>query len=218
MSVFKSMFSKSSKEKPPTPQEAIQKIRDVEDLLNKKSQYIEKKIQDELDVARKNGVKNKRVALQALKRKKRYEEQLTKIDGTLTTLEYQREVLESASTNAQVIRVMSDATKAFKSANSNMDVDKVHDIMDDIAEQQQIAEEISGAISNPIGFDQNVDEDELLRELEELQDQDLEDELLKIPDAPSHNLPTANKVKPSTSKVKNDDEDELSKMAAWANS
>ena len=37
MSVFKSMFAKNSKEKAPTPQEAIQKIRDVEDLLNKKS-------------------------------------------------------------------------------------------------------------------------------------------------------------------------------------
>lgn len=60
MSVFKSMFSKNSKDKPPTPQEAIQKIRDVEDLLNKKSQYLEKKIQDELDIARKNGTKNKR--------------------------------------------------------------------------------------------------------------------------------------------------------------
>ncbi len=59
MSVFKSMF-KSSKEKAPTPQEAIQKIRDVEDLLNKKSQYLEKKIEDELDIARKNGTKNKR--------------------------------------------------------------------------------------------------------------------------------------------------------------
>jgi len=51
---------KSSKEKAPTPQEAIQKIRDVEDLLNKKSTYLEKKIEDELDIARKNGTKNKR--------------------------------------------------------------------------------------------------------------------------------------------------------------
>jgi len=54
------MFAKNSKEKAPTSQEAIQKIRDVEDLLNKKSQYLEKKIADELDTARKNGTKNKR--------------------------------------------------------------------------------------------------------------------------------------------------------------
>jgi hypothetical protein len=38
------------------------------------------------------------------------------------------------------------------------DVDKVHDLMDDIAEQQQVADEISQAISNPIGFGQDIDE------------------------------------------------------------
>jgi len=37
-------------------------------------------------------------------------------------------------------------------------VDKVHDLMDDISEQQQLAGEISTAISNPVGFDQNIDE------------------------------------------------------------
>lgn len=38
------------------------------------------------------------------------------------------------------------------------DVDKVHDLMDDISEQQQLADEITTAISNPVGFDQDVDE------------------------------------------------------------
>ena len=38
------------------------------------------------------------------------------------------------------------------------DVDDVHDMMDDISEQQEIANEISEAISNPIGFGQDMDE------------------------------------------------------------
>lgn len=214
MSAFKNLFSK--KEKAPTPQEAIQKIREVEDLLNKKSGYLEKKMDDELENARKHGTKNKRLALQALKRKKRYENQLTQIDGTLTTLEYQREVLENASSNAEVLKAMGNASKAFKGANGNFDVDKVHDLMDDISEQQQLAGEISTAISNPVGFDQDVDEDDLLAELNELQDEDLESDLLEIPSAPSHNLPqTSQKVKPT---AKKDEDDELSQMAAWANS
>ena len=54
-----SFFGKK-KEKAPTPQEAIQRIRDVEDLLGKKQAYLEKKINDELDSARKYGTKNKR--------------------------------------------------------------------------------------------------------------------------------------------------------------
>lgn len=73
-------------------------------------------------------------------------------------------------------------------------MDKIHDLMDDIAEQKQIDDEISSAISNPVGFSDDVDEDELLKELEDLQDQDLEAELLNIPAAPSHSLPqTSNK-------------------------
>lgn len=38
------------------------------------------------------------------------------------------------------------------------DVDKVHDLMDEVAEQQEIANEIGEAISNPVSFGQDVDE------------------------------------------------------------
>ena len=37
-------------------------------------------------------------------------------------------------------------------------VDDVHNLMDDVAEQQEIANEISDAISNPVGFQQDIDE------------------------------------------------------------
>jgi Snf7 len=38
------------------------------------------------------------------------------------------------------------------------DVDEVHNIMDDLQEQQEISGEISEAISNPIGFGHDIDE------------------------------------------------------------
>ena len=60
------------------------------------------------------------VALQALKRKKRYEKQLTQIDGTLSTIEFQREALENASTNTEVLKVMGSAAKALKSAHNDL--------------------------------------------------------------------------------------------------
>lgn len=34
----------------------------------------------------------------------------------------------------------------------------MHDMMDDIAEQQDVAREISDAISNPVAFGQDIDE------------------------------------------------------------
>jgi charged multivesicular body protein 4A/B len=129
------------------------------------------------------------VALTALKRKKRYELQLNQIDGTLTTLEYQREALESAKTNAEVLKTMGEAAKAFKNANLGMDIDKVQDLKDDIAEQQELANEISNVISSPIGLDNQIDEDDLLKELEELEQENLDSQLLNIPSAGIDQLP-----------------------------
>jgi charged multivesicular body protein 4 len=60
MSLFNRIFGKNGKDKPPTPHEAIQRIREVEELLEKKSQFLEKKINDELITAKKHGTKNKR--------------------------------------------------------------------------------------------------------------------------------------------------------------
>lgn len=42
--------------------------------------------------------------------------------------------------------------------------------MEDIAEQQEVANEIAEAISNPVGFRSDIDEDDLLKELEELEE------------------------------------------------
>ena len=56
-------------------------LREVEEMLHKKQEYLEKKQTEELDIIKKNGTKNKRVSLQALKRKKRIDKQLEQIDG-----------------------------------------------------------------------------------------------------------------------------------------
>lgn len=120
----------------------------------------------------------------------------------MTTIEYQREALENANTNTEVLKIMGGAAKALKAAHNNMDVDKVEDLMDEVREQQQIAEEISNVISNPIGFGQDVDEDELMKELEELEQEELDKQLLEtgepaeaLPEVPTTDLPAKAKGK-----------------------
>lgn len=46
--------------KAPSPQEAIQKLRETEEMLTKKQDFLENKIEQELQTAKKNGTKNKR--------------------------------------------------------------------------------------------------------------------------------------------------------------
>lgn len=60
MSFLGKFFGGKPNEKAPTPQEAIQKLRDIEETLTKKSDYLEKKIEEELKVAKQNAQKNKR--------------------------------------------------------------------------------------------------------------------------------------------------------------
>jgi hypothetical protein len=61
MSLFQKMFGAGgNKQKAPTPQEAIQKLLEVEELLRKRQELLEKKIDGELQTAKANGVKNKR--------------------------------------------------------------------------------------------------------------------------------------------------------------
>ena len=55
-----SIFGGKKKEQPPTTQEAIQKLRSTEELLQKKSDFLEKKIDNEVELARKNASKNRR--------------------------------------------------------------------------------------------------------------------------------------------------------------
>ena len=78
------------------------------------------------------------------------------LDGTLTTIEFQREALENAQSNTQIIQNMDYAAKALKKAHNGLDVDKVDDLMADIQEQQDVAQEIADAIAKPMGFQVNI--------------------------------------------------------------
>lgn len=139
----------------------------------------------------------------------------------MSTIEFQREALENASTNTEVLNVMGSAAKALKGAHNNMDVDKVHDLMDEVAEQQEIAQEISDAISNPVGFGQDADEDDLLAELEELEQEELDKRLLDVGPSPvMDELPSVPTAEPaaaaSTSRRAQEEDDEMNELAAWA--
>lgn len=51
---------KGKKEEAPSTGEAIQKLREMENMLNKKQEFLESKIEEELNIARTNASKNKR--------------------------------------------------------------------------------------------------------------------------------------------------------------
>ncbi|OBS59333.1 hypothetical protein A6R68_09543, partial [Neotoma lepida] len=75
--------------------------------------------------------------------------------------------------------------------------------MQDITEQQDIAQEISEAFSQRVQFADGFDEDELLAELEELEQEELNKKMthMELPNAPSSSFPaqpSRKSTKPST--------------------
>lgn len=224
MSLFGKLFA-SKKEQPTlSTQDALQKLQETEDMLLKKNDFLELKVKQELETAKSHGTKNKRLALQALKRKKNYEQQILHIDGVLNTIQNQKSSLENASMNSGVLTVMGDAAKALKSAHNKMDIDKVHDLMEDIAEQQEVANEIASVISSSVGLGNDVDEDELLKELEAMEEEELDqklgmtddDEVLQLPKVPISDLGIKTGTSSHAKKQKQEDSD-LAELEAWAN-
>jgi hypothetical protein len=56
--------------------------------------------------------------------------------------------------------------------------------MDEIRDQMDLANEISDAISQPVGFGVDMDEDELMLELENLEQEELDTKLLGLENVP----------------------------------
>ncbi|KAJ1952185.1 ESCRT-III subunit protein snf7, partial [Dispira parvispora] len=90
----------------PAPKDAIVKLRESLLMLEKRENFLQTRIDNELKTAKLNATKNKRVALAALKRKKQFEDQIEKISGARVTLETQVMAIESANINLETMNAM----------------------------------------------------------------------------------------------------------------
>lgn len=167
----------AGKQKKELPKKAIVDLREHIATLNKKSTYLESQIKEQENNARKYVTTNKNLARQALKKKKKLEADLVKIENQIESLETQLTAIESANLNLETMKAMKQGAKAIKQIHNDFDIDKVDETMDDIREQVEVSEEISEAISRPLGNDY-VDEDELDEELAALQEEEIESNLV----------------------------------------
>ena len=56
------------------------------------------------------------------------------IKSTSSTTEFQREALENANTNIEVLKNMGYVTKVMRSAHDNTDIDKTEELTQDICD------------------------------------------------------------------------------------
>ncbi|KAG8781197.1 ESCRT-III subunit protein snf7 [Serendipita sp. 411] len=190
-----------------TTRQAIVGIREQLAMLDKKEEYLTKKIEEELKKAKTNAITNKAVATAALRRKKTYEQQLDQLSGTRLTLEAQANAIESANMNAETMVAMKRGAGALKEIHEQLNIDKVDKVMDEIREQMEHTKEVADAISNPLNVGVEIDTEELDAELAELEQEVLDAKLAGASHVPVHTPAGPSKVAERRQVAAEDDEE-----------
>eukprot|EP01117_Protostelium_nocturnum_P011058 TRINITY_DN4009_c0_g1_i1.p1 TRINITY_DN4009_c0_g1~~TRINITY_DN4009_c0_g1_i1.p1 ORF type:complete len:217 (+),score=65.54 TRINITY_DN4009_c0_g1_i1:161-811(+) len=160
------------------PKEAITKLRETIDVLEKREVHLQKKMDNETQAAKTAlAKKDKKTALMCLKRKKLYEGQAEKLSGTRMNLEVQVMNLEGANVNLETLKAIKLGAETMKTMHKQYNIDKIDDIMDDAREQMDMATELGDALSQPLAGTE-MDEDDLLNELDELEQETIDESLL----------------------------------------
>lgn len=124
----------------------------------------------------------------ALRRKKLHERTLEQTSAQITQVEQQIYSIEAANINQETLNAMKNAGAAMKQIHGNLTIDKVDATMDELREQHALGEEIASAITNaPIG--EPLDEADLEEELESMEQEAMDERMLKTGTVPVQQLP-----------------------------
>ncbi|KAL8793637.1 MAG: hypothetical protein Q9195_003789 [Heterodermia aff. obscurata] len=203
------------------PKKAILDLRQQLDMLQKREKYLETQMSQQDDIARKNVTSNKTAARNALKRKKQHEHSLEQTNGQISMLEQQISSIESANINQETLVAMKNAGKAMQKIHGKMKMEDVDVTMEQLREQHELTQEIGNAITS-MPITDPIDEDELEADLAALEQENLDEKMLKtgtIPQDSLQRLPTGvnGEIKGKTrapAEEEDDEEAELRKLQA----
>jgi len=209
MASFMSFFG-GRRDSKQAARDAIVELRQQLQMIEKKEDHLQKKIDEELKKAKANAVSNKAIATQALRRKKQNEAEMTRLNGQRMQLEQQINTLESANLNLETMQSMKKASDVLEQIHGKMKLSDVDNTMTKISEQRDIANEIAEAISAPTD---QTDEDELRDELAELEQAQLDERLAGAEHVPVH-IPSGAREAPKQVAVEDDEETQLKELQA----
>ncbi|KAK0570884.1 hypothetical protein LWI29_007974 [Acer saccharum] len=172
----------------------LDKLNETLEMLEKKEKVLLKKASAEVEKAKDfSRAKNKRAAIQCLKRKRLYEQQIEQLGNFQLRIHDQMIMLEGAKATTETVDALRTGAAAMKAMQKATNIDDVDKTMDEINEQTENMKQIQEALSTPIGSAADFDEDELEAELEELEGAELEEQLLQ----PATTAPAAPVAAPS---------------------
>uniref|UniRef100_A0A7C8ZYX9 Arylamine N-acetyltransferase n=1 Tax=Opuntia streptacantha TaxID=393608 RepID=A0A7C8ZYX9_OPUST len=196
----------------------LDKLHETLEMLEKKEQVLLKKASAEVEKAKEfTRAKNKRAAIQCLKRKRLYEQQIEQLGNFQLRIHDQMIMLEGAKATTETVAALRTGASAMKAMQKATNIDDVDKTMDEINEQTDNLRQIQEALAQPIGAAADFDEDELEAELEELEGAELEEQLLQpaisAPAAPVRVPAGSQPARPAPQKI-SAEEDELAALQA----
>ncbi|MBA0875518.1 hypothetical protein Goshw_006585 [Gossypium schwendimanii] len=176
--MFNRLLGKPKQE--PNALTSLDKLHETLEMLEKKEKVLLKKASAEVEKAKEfTKAKNKRAAIQCLKRKRLYEQQIEQLGNFQLRIHDQMIMLEGAKATTETVDALRSGASAMKAMQKATNIDDVDKTMDEINEQTENMKQIQEALSTPIGAAADFDEDELEAELEELEGAELEEQLLQ---------------------------------------
>ncbi|EED23896.1 SNF7 family protein [Talaromyces stipitatus ATCC 10500] len=210
----------SAQKRRDAPKEAILKLREQLDMLQKREKHLENQIVEQEAIAKKNVTTNKNAAKAALRRKKMHEKNLEQTQNQVMQLEQQVYSIETANINQETLYAMDSAGNAMKRMHTGLTMEKVDSMMETLREQQALADDIAQVITTT-PFGEQVDDDELESELADLEQETIDERMLKTGTVPVsdqlNRLPAAanGELKGKAKQTEEEDEEaELEKLRA----
>mmetsp|Transcript_38678 Transcript_38678/g.84130 ORF Transcript_38678/g.84130 Transcript_38678/m.84130 type:complete len:239 (-) Transcript_38678:543-1259(-) len=152
-----------------TTLDQLTKLKETATNLQKREELLWKKVNEELEKAKEfTRQKNKRAALQALKRKKMLEAQADNIGNSVLRVLEQIDLLEASQVTAMTVQAMKQGAAQLKSNLKENNIEDVDKVMDDINEQTDNMRAVQEALGQPLAGSA-YDEDDLDAELAELE-------------------------------------------------
>ncbi|CAH8274969.1 unnamed protein product [Arabidopsis lyrata] len=160
--------------------QTLDKLNETLEMLEKKEKVLLKKAGQEVDKAKEfTRAKNKRAAIQCLKRKRLYEQQVEQLGNFQLRIHDQMIMLEGAKATTETVDALRSGASAMKAMQKATNIDDVDKTMDEINEQTENMKQIQEALATPIGAAADFDEADLEQELEDLESEELESQLLQ---------------------------------------
>ncbi|XP_073009002.1 cation/H(+) antiporter 15-like [Typha latifolia] len=183
------------KKKPPSALSTLDQLHETLQMLEKKDHLLQKKISMEVAKAKDyTKAKNKKAAVQCLKKKRLYESQIEQLGNFQLRVHDQLIMLESAKATADTIDALKSGASAVKSIHQSLKIDDIEKTIEEANEHSENMRQIQEALAT-LGAVSEFDKGELEAELEELEGEELEEQLFQSPStmpatpSPSTNLP-----------------------------